>query len=63
MDTTGSPFDDWTETIVGSADRLNSLGKRLNELSEEVAKEDETYSQVYQETAEFIFAKLEEVEF
>lgn len=62
MEPMGSPFDDWMETIVGASDRINDLGSRLNELSAEVAEEDETYNQVYQDTAEFIFSTLEDAE-
>jgi hypothetical protein len=54
------PFDEWMETIRGADERISNLGARLNEISEEVAEQDDTYDQVYQETAEFIFTQLEE---
>lgn len=63
MEPTNAPFDEWMETVLDSDKRINALGSRLNELSQEVAEEDETYAQVYQGTAEFIFDTLEEAEF
>lgn len=62
MDSTRAPFDEWTETVIGSVERINALGSRLNELSEQVAEQDETYAQVYQETAEFVFDQFENAE-
>lgn len=60
LEITRAPFDDYLDTVYGSGEKLQDIGSRLNELSEEIASENETYAQIYQERAEELFEAFED---
>jgi hypothetical protein len=53
-----TPYSKYLETLVGSDDRLNTLGDRLMELSTVVSELDATYGEVYAADAEELFEEF-----
>ena len=55
-DSFGTPVDEYMETIVGSDETIRNLSNRILELSDEVAKENETYNQRYKKNIDAVFS-------